>query len=116
MIDCLRVGGAAEAEARPQGLEGRGVLGRAEVEVSAEEQWRVAGPLGSRFGSAQDILRGEVGPVVSRVQVGDAELAGAAPDARKSHRPPLRPPGVDRQLAPLHDPAVPVRLMLALGA
>ncbi len=117
MIDCLRVGGAAEAEARPQDLERRGILGRAQVEVSAEEQWRVAGPLDRRLDRPQDVRGGQLGPVVGGVQVGNAEFnAVANRDASKRHRPSLRPPGVDRQLTPLHDPAVAVRLMLALGA
>ncbi|MDX6610072.1 MAG: hypothetical protein QOF85_1997 [Solirubrobacterales bacterium] len=113
VVDCTGVGGTDEAEALPQGLEGVEVITWPQVEVAAEEQWRVPSPLDRRSGRPQNVGRGEVGPVVGRVQVGDADARGGASEG---HRPPLRPAPVDRQLPPLHDPPVPVRFMPTLGA
>jgi hypothetical protein len=117
VIDRLGVSETAEAEALAQGLEGIGVLGGPQVEVPPEEQRRIPGPLDRRFGRAEDIHRGEVRPVVGRVQVGNTELPRVVADrgAGKRHRPSLRPPGVDRQLSPLYDPAVPVRFFAVMG-
>jgi hypothetical protein len=113
VIDCLGLGGTAEPEALAQGLECLGILSGSQVEVAAKEQRRVPGPPGRCLRCTKDISRGEVGPVVGRVQVGDAELLAsiANRDASKCHSPPLRPPGMDRQLPPLDDSILPVRFM-----
>jgi hypothetical protein len=112
VIDRLGVGEASETEALAQRLKGGGVLGGSQVEVTAEEQRRVAGPLSRRLGGAQYIGRGEVRPVIGRVQVGEAEVGTRTErDASERHRPPLRPPGVDRQLPPLQDSFPPGRLL-----
>jgi hypothetical protein len=111
VIDRAGMGLAVQSEALAQRLEGSGVLGGSQVEVAAEEQWRIPRPLGRRLGRPQDIRRRQIRPVVGRVQVGDAEVGAVAErDARERHRSPLRPPDMDLQLPPLHDPSVPMRL------
>ena len=103
VVDRARFGRTVKPEAPPQRLEGSGVHARPQVEVAAEEQRRIASPFGRRRSGPQYIGRRHVGPVVGRVQVGDAELTRAAEcDASKRHRPPLRPPFMDRQFPPLH--------------
>jgi hypothetical protein len=100
MVDRAGVGRAAEVEALAQSLEGGGVLSWPQVEVAAEEQRRATSPLDRRLSRAQDVGGGEIGPVVGRVQVGDAK-AGSSP--RERHRPPLRSPLVDGHLPSLDD-------------
>jgi hypothetical protein len=110
-------GEAVESEALAQCREGAGVLGGSQVEVAAEKQRRIAGPLRRRFRGRQHVGCREVRPVVGRVQVGDAEVSTVPKrDTREGHRPPLRSSRVNRQLPPLDDPAVPVRLLLVRGA
>jgi hypothetical protein len=105
VVDRAGMGRTVESEALAQCLEGSGVLGGPQVEVAAEEQRRAPGPRRCRFGGAQDIGRGQVWPVVGRVQVGNAENSSFAEvDACKGHRPSLGPTVMDRQLPSLHDP------------
>ena len=98
--------GPVVGESRPKSAASRAktlrVLGRAQVEVAAEDQRRVAGPLGRRLGRAQHVLDRQRRLVVGRVQVGDADARGGAGEG---HRAPLRLALVDLQLAPLGDPA-----------
>jgi hypothetical protein len=109
VVDRAGVGETIEFEAFVQRLEGIGVLGGSQVEVAAEEQRRVPCPLGRGLCGSENVSYGQVGLIVGRVQVCDAEVSAIAdPDTRKRHRPPFRPPGVDRQLPPLDDPAAPV--------
>ncbi len=112
VVDRAWAGRGGQAEAVAQLGEDRRVLPRAQVEVATEDQRRLAGPLGCRRRGAQHVLGGELGTVVGRVQVGDAEARSGAGEC---HGPPLRPAGVDRQLTPLDDPAVPVCLFRAIG-
>jgi len=104
VVDRAGVGGTIESEALAQRLEGIGVLGGPQVEVAAEEQRRAPCPLGRDLGGAQYVCRRQVRLIVGRVQVGDAEVALAEIDAGERHRPPLRRPGVDRQLPSFHNP------------
>jgi hypothetical protein len=111
VVDCPRPGGAREAELVAQPLERHRLLRRPQVEVAAEEQRRFPRPLHRCRGGPEHIGRGPVGPVVCRVQVGDAELAAIAGcDARKCHRSPLRQSAMNLQLPTLEDPTAPVRL------
>ncbi len=112
VVDRPRTGASGKAETAPQFFEDAGVLTGAQVEVAAEEQRRIAGPSDRGLRRQQDVGGSELGPVVCRVQVGNAEAGGSA---RKRHSPPLRPPRVDRQLPPLDDHAVPVRLFPVMG-
>src|SRR3982751_6090847 len=64
-------GGGGDAEVLAQADEDRRVLGRPQVEVAAEDQRRPAGELGGGAGAAEDVLGGEGGTVVGRVQGGD---------------------------------------------
>jgi ornithine carbamoyltransferase len=98
MVDRKRTGGPGETEALTQCLEDTRVLGWPQVEVTAEEQRRIPRPPGRRLGRAQNVGGGEVGAVVGRVQIGDADPRCRADE---SHRSPLRPALVDRQLPPL---------------
>ncbi len=66
----------------------------------------VAGPLGRRPGRFEHVLARQLRLVVGRVQVGDAEAGGGAGEG---HRAALGLALVDRQLAPLGDPAEPPR-------
>jgi ornithine carbamoyltransferase len=102
VVDRVRGGGAGEPEARAQLLEDGEVLGGSQVEIAAEDQRRLAGPPRRGLRRPQHVLARHPRPVVGRVQVGDAELSAPA-DPRERHRPPLRPPLVNRQLAPLDD-------------
>jgi hypothetical protein len=99
MVDRVGGGRAGEAEALAQLFEDRGVPCGPEVEVAAEDQRRVAGPLGRGHRRAQHVLAGELGTPGGRVQVGDAEPRAA--DPRERHHPPLRAPRVNRHRPPL---------------
>jgi hypothetical protein len=102
VIDRAGAGGPVEAEAAAQLFKDTRVLCWSQVEVAAEEQWRLAGPPDRGLRRFLDIRRSELGLVVGRVQVGDADTGGGTGER---HRPPLRPALVDRQLASLDDPA-----------
>ncbi len=116
VVDRSRARGPGQAEAALQLREDVGVLAGAQVEVAAEEQRRLAGPVDGRGSRAQDIGGGELRPAVCCVQVGDAEMGTRVDrDPREGHRPPLRPPGMDRQLTPLGDHPPPLRLFPVIG-
>ena len=100
VVDRGRAGRPLEAKARAQLLEDRWVLAGAQVEVSAEDERRVPGPLGRRRRRAQHVLDGQRGLVVGRVQVGDAD---SGLGAGEGHSSTLRSPLVDRHLPPLGD-------------
>jgi hypothetical protein len=105
VIDRVGRGRGDQAEALAQLGEDLWVLLGSQVEVAAEDQRRVARPVASGLRGAQHVLARQLGAVVGRVQVGDAELGAIAAgrDAREGHRPPLGPPFVNRQIAPLDD-------------
>ena len=113
MVDRAWSGWGGKAEAIAQLGEDRGALPGPQVEVAAEQQRRLAGPLVSRNGGSHHVLRGQLGIVSGGVQVGDAE---SGRDPGQGHRPPLRRARVDRQLPPFDDLYVPVRLLLPRGA
>src|SRR6478672_2562064 len=104
--DVVDRGGAGRRPAHPelvaQSFEDARLLGRAEVEIAAEEEWRAARPLERRPRRLGHVLGRQIRPVVGRVQVGDADARGGADEA---HRSPLRLAFVDRDLAPLGDAA-----------
>jgi hypothetical protein len=112
VVDRARAGGTGKVETVAQLLEDPWVLSRAQVEVAAEEQRRIASPPDRGLRRPQDVGGSELGPIVCRVQVGDAETRRGA---GKCHRAALRPPGVDCQPAPLDDRAVAVRLFPVIG-
>ncbi len=91
-----------QAEALGQLLERGRALRGSQVEVSAEQQRLLACPPHSGSCRLQHVLDGQLGPVVCRVEVGDAEPRTGA---GQGHRPPLGPAHVDRQLAARDDPA-----------
>lgn len=72
VVDCPWGGRAGEAELRLEALESAGILGRAQVEIAAEEQRRVPRPLGRGRCGAKHVSGREFGPVVGGVQVGYA--------------------------------------------
>ena len=74
-----------------------------QVEVAAEQQRRLAGPLGRRPPAAagRPRRRGRA----CRWSRAGWRRRGSERGAGERHRPPLRPALVDRQLAPLDDPA-----------
>src|SRR4051794_5904684 len=100
MVDRARASGSDEVEALLQLFEGARVLAGSQVEVAAEKQRRITSPLDCGLSRPQDVGGSELGSVICRVQVGDAEAGGGA---GKRHRPALRPPSVNRQFPPLDD-------------
>jgi hypothetical protein len=100
VVDCARRRAPRQAEALAQLLEGTWICLRTQVEVAAEEQRRVAGPLGCRARRSPQILDRKRRLVVGCVQVGDAHARAGAGEC---HRPPLRLAFVNHQLAPLND-------------
>ncbi len=100
VIDRAWTGGSAEAETVLELLEDAGVLTRAQIEVTAEEQRRARRPLGCGTRRFQHVGGGECRPIVGRVQVGDADARGGAGER---HRASLRAALVDRELALLDD-------------
>ncbi len=102
VVDRVGRGRGREAEALAQLGEDRWAFLWSQVEVAAEEQRCIARPVARRLRGAQDVLDCQLGPVVGRVQVGDAEAwAGAG----EGHRPPLGAAFMDRQPVPLGDPS-----------
>jgi len=117
MVDRTWARSTHEREALAQLLEDARVLHRAQIEVPAEEQGGVPRPTDGRLGGAQDVSRRKVRPIVGGVQIGDTEVSLLADrNTGERHSPPLRPPLMDRQLPPLHDPSVPVRFIWAMTA
>ena len=102
VVDRAGRGRRARPKRSPSSSKTSGLSAGRRLRSPPKSSGLLPGPLGRASRGQQHVLGGQLGVVVGRVQVGDAE-AGAG--AGEGHRPALGLALVDRQLAALGDPA-----------